>query len=209
MRRTTVLAVAVTVLAVVSLATWAVVAAFAPLAAADAPVSSVPLLHYHNQAEDFPSAGDEFAAALVINDSNLCPQDVVTITLTRDGRTFSFKTTPCQPLSHSPNVPGLQLRDEQQGDPTPDGEELGLFPVLSRTNYDYRYTLRVTFAGRALLTGQIETSMIWNPGSRIYDGTDAFVNTCIDKSYPLYSSNLRLYCFVPGSGFGKATIIRS
>lgn len=58
-------------------------------------------------------------------------------------------------------------------------------------------------SGNYLLTVQIPGRSTWvrwlhayySPPQRDWEGTDDFVNYCIDQTKPIYSLNLRLYCW--------------
>jgi len=60
-----------------------------------------------------------------------------------------------------------------------------------------RLTVRV--AGQRALRRAIRTSVHSRPDRRIFEGTDAFINYCINGNHKLYSYHLRLYCIKPGS----------
>jgi hypothetical protein len=64
---------------------------------------------------------------------------------------------------------------------------------------------------RASANGQFlgESSWLWeneaSSGSIIWQGTDNFVNICINHPYEIRSSGGRLYCVQPGGSFRKVT----
>jgi hypothetical protein len=179
------------------------------------PVNAVagqtPTFKYHNEAEDFHVSTNEFAAAMVLNPpaGNCWLQSAgqLTAVLSGEHRRAVVDLTPCYDLGRFPTLPGLTFENETSS--SAKGWEIGLFaPALNRA-YNYRYSLTVRFGATVLFSGQVFSSRIWSPGERIYQGTDGFVNTCIDKHYTIYSANLRLYCFVPSSGFSTVAIRRS
>lgn len=60
-----------------------------------------------------------------------------------------------------------------------------------------RLHYRVTWNNTTLQHGQFIVYSHHYPAHRVWEGTDAFVNYCIDKTKKLYSENLRLYCTEP------------
>jgi hypothetical protein len=71
-------------------------------------------------------------------------------------------------------------------------------------NQVYRVTIRV--AGRVVRTAQLQNFYSSTPSTRVWQGTDAFVNYCIDTGQTLYSQHLRLYCIRGGSTHRQVTL---
>ena len=59
-------------------------------------------------------------------------------------------------------------------------------------------TYRVLLGSTVVTKGHFWIRVDRYPGYDIYEGTDEFVNTCIDDTYKLHSRDHRLYCYVPG-----------
>lgn len=70
--------------------------------------------------------------------------------------------------------------------------------VTRRTSGQVRVRYRVAVAGALIETGVLSTRVHWYPGHDVYEGTDEFVNYCIDESRTVYSRGGRLYCHWPG-----------
>lgn len=64
----------------------------------------------------------------------------------------------------------------------------------SGANEKFRVTVRVR--GQIVKRGWLSAVWSIDPGEKIWDGTDEFVNDCIDSSKTLYSQNGRLYCWL-------------
>jgi hypothetical protein len=65
-------------------------------------------------------------------------------------------------------------------------------------SYSVRYmTYDVTDGSRALATGRFEVD--YTPAAQIKQGSDAFVNYCIDEAQTIYSQGGVLYCNEPAS----------
>lgn len=56
---------------------------------------------------------------------------------------------------------------------------------------------KVTQAGVSLARGRFRMATISSTGYTIWEGTDAFVNVCINRGFTIYSSGGRLYCETP------------
>lgn len=66
---------------------------------------------------------------------------------------------------------------------------------------------RVHLDGVQLRTGAIRWRSRYTPGRRIWQGTDAFVNYCIEYAKKLRSENLRLYCVRPSEITRTAAVL--
>ena len=64
-------------------------------------------------------------------------------------------------------------------------------------SYDRDYKATVSIAGRRASTRWINASVSVRRAKRIFWETDAYVNYCINRSRPVYSSGGRLYCVRP------------
>ncbi|HEY5197780.1 MAG TPA: hypothetical protein VIJ51_12225 [Solirubrobacteraceae bacterium] len=60
---------------------------------------------------------------------------------------------------------------------------------------------KVVWSGQTLSAGAFTVDTTVVPSSRVYQGTDDFVNYCIDQIQTVYSSDGRLYCIQPGGIF--------
>ena len=60
------------------------------------------------------------------------------------------------------------------------------------------FTITVLRGRLRLKTLRVRASYVDHPDQRVFEGTDAFVNYCINRTKKLYSSHLRLYCIRPG-----------
>lgn len=131
----------------------------------------------------------------------------VTLLLSQKHRTWQVWIDPCGGTWHGHPPHDLLLSND-----TPLSWEnttrIGMISGRGYGNYRARYKLVATSGGRTLLRGSLTVFGAWADGYRIYEGTDGFVNTCIDKNYRLYSSHLRLYCAVKGTGYDQVTIRR-
>lgn len=65
------------------------------------------------------------------------------------------------------------------------------------SNESYDVTVRVN--GHVVSRGSLNAVYFVVPSKRIWEGTDAFVNYCIDGNHTVYSLNNNLYCWDPGS----------
>ena len=72
------------------------------------------------------------------------------------------------------------------------------FEAVGNRNMRNVYRLHVSLGTRSF-HATITASVEHHPTVRIYRGTDAFVNYCIDEGKQIRSSNGRLYCVRPGS----------
>lgn len=70
----------------------------------------------------------------------------------------------------------------------------------------FRYSLSVS--GVSIASGRATITTTYSPALRVWQGTDQFVNICIDKGYRLYSKNLRLYCVIPADRYREAKLVR-
>jgi hypothetical protein len=71
------------------------------------------------------------------------------------------------------------------------------FRLVGHINRGYQMVVRV--GGRVVKYVLMATVYQHTPTTRVYQGTDAFVNYCIDQSHTIYSYNHVLFCRRPGS----------
>jgi hypothetical protein len=64
-------------------------------------------------------------------------------------------------------------------------------------NYSERSPYTVRIGGTVVRRGVISIIHIYYPSQRVFEGTDAFVNFCINDSKMTYSSGGRLFCYRP------------
>jgi len=107
----------------------------------------------------------------------------------------------CRGHGPLPRLPGLSLRGVSSS-----GVGIGFFPDIGPYNYSFTYRMTITLDHRTLFQGHVKTSMFWAPNTRVWQGTDQFVNYCIDHNRPLYSSDLKLYCNDPAVEYGHVEI---
>lgn len=131
-----------------------------------------------------------------------------TVKLTVGTAGGTVAATPCHkfPQQRQP-VADVTILNTSQFDIAAGGIELRLSSVVGRS-YSDTYPLRVSYGTKTLLTGTLHTEGRWSPPQTIWQGTDAFINVCIDQGYTTYSSNLRLYCTVPGTETGNVWITK-
>jgi hypothetical protein len=102
----------------------------------------------------------------------------------------------CQWKSSSVRGKGFVLR----GFPSDNGLSARFVSLLrKRARESLRYT--VSFRGKTLRKGSFKSRTEFDRGKkayRIYEGSDAFVNYCINKFKTIKSSGGRLYCYHPG-----------
>jgi hypothetical protein len=130
----------------------------------------------------------------------------VKLTLALGGHSSTGLVTPCQELTSLPDLSGLMLRIEPRPSSQAQGMDIALIPQLVRKNFSRTFVLSATFDGRTLIRKRVHLAMIWAPAQRIWQNTDQFVNYCIDKLHPVYSSGLRLYCNIPSVLQGSVTV---
>jgi hypothetical protein len=80
---------------------------------------------------------------------------------------------------------------------TPYGLRVARFKELRRRDGQWTYRYRVSFRGRTIRAGRFRVKVRYTPGYRIWEGTDAFVNVCINDLRRIWSSGGRLYCDEP------------
>ena len=86
--------------------------------------------------------------------------------------------------------PVFRLKHDDSGSITVDA--LGTRDAVRRFSYTARLGMTKVASGRFWI--KIEHY----GGYDIYEGTDEFINTCINDTHRLYSRNGRLYCHIPG-----------
>lgn len=69
------------------------------------------------------------------------------------------------------------------------------FQAVGQVNRSYRLTIKV--GRRIVKQGTLTVTYEHIPASRVFEGTDQFVNYCIDQSQTVYSYHLRLFCWLP------------
>jgi hypothetical protein len=72
--------------------------------------------------------------------------------------------------------------------------------------WDYRY--RITALGRTMKTGRFRVITRYRRAYRIWEGTDAFVNVCINDLRRIWSSGGRLYCDEPGFAARRIRLLK-
>lgn len=119
----------------------------------------------------------------------------VTLTATgEDGRRTFRLAHPCGRWQASGRAGGLG--SSRWGGRSRSAAQLAL--GASRKPGNYRYQLVARSGGKVLLRRTLLTSFSRWPARRIWSGTDAFVNYCINENRPIRSSGGRLYCVEPG-----------
>jgi hypothetical protein len=68
------------------------------------------------------------------------------------------------------------------------------------------YAVAVSLNGHEVAHRVLHSTFNFTPSQRVWQGTDAFINYCINQSKQTYSLNLRLYCVRPSSSFGDVTL---
>jgi hypothetical protein len=71
------------------------------------------------------------------------------------------------------------------------------FHDAGNLNRDYRLTVKV--GDRIIHRGWLHSAYFNQPAQRVFQGTDAFVNYCIDQSKTIHSYHLSLFCWRPGN----------
>jgi hypothetical protein len=115
--------------------------------------------------------------------------------LLRSGRTsltLSSRDT-CRPGSWRSRgrTPGVSARPSVSGS----GSSIR-FQAVGQVNRSYRLTIKV--GRRIVKQGTLTVTYEHIPATRVFQGTDQFVNYCIDQSQTVYSYHLRLFCWLPG-----------
>lgn len=183
---------------------------FVPVAASAAARSSWPIVRTTIVPYFDMQNKDELPSAVIVNPpaggcANERPGSIA-LTLRYDGERSIGHLVPCGNLSRLPKLAGLVLRRVPPKDAAAGGIEIGLMPLLSHSNYAHTISLSVTMAGRTLLEQNVRVSMLWDTGARVWEGTDDFINICIDESHTVYSSNLHLYCVIPSTLLGEVRL---
>lgn len=88
----------------------------------------------------------------------------------------------------------------------PGGYELWLSAIAPTNFHRARYKFVVAFNRHALYRGHMTTYYKYTPGYRVYQGTDAFINYCINGEHQTYSANLLLYCNHPSETVASVTL---
>jgi hypothetical protein len=124
----------------------------------------------------------------------------VTITIRSRGRQYrEYEKNACDYHWFGPELPGLKQESATQAPPGQEEERDGLFVISTgRRTATRHYSLTVVHEGQILARKRMAVEVFATPTSLVYEGTDAFVNYCIDGTHKLYSHNLRLYCIRPG-----------
>lgn len=136
-----------------------------------------------------------------------CPQgnnDRVFVHIGKD----TFRAWPCQGRSQgrygrSVNVVDASFEFDQQ-------DNGGAALSLSSFDVDKsgHWPLVVVYNSKTIFRGVVHVKNTYVPGHRIWQGTDAFINVCINNGYKLISEHLRLYCETPDHGTSVTTITR-
>lgn len=80
------------------------------------------------------------------------------------------------------------------------------FRQVGPQSLTFRVTVRVD--GRVIRRGALSEFYSYTPPSRVFQGTDAFMNYCIDQSKTVYSYHLRLFCWRRSSTVQYLTLTR-
>jgi hypothetical protein len=80
--------------------------------------------------------------------------------------------------------------------------------ILNRTNVRRSFTFRFSVGAQVVQRGRIRMHVVTYPSEYIHEGTDDFVNRCINENRQLKSRNLRLYCVIPGGRFVQREVTR-
>lgn len=126
-----------------------------------------------------------------------------TVQLSGYGRTRTLRLADlCGSWSpRSATLPGLRI--------VPDDYKVGAYPALIvKPTKTRRYRVTVSFAGRVVARRILQATYNHYPATRVYEGTDRFVNFCINETKKIYSSNLRLYCLDPPFTYRDITFRR-
>jgi hypothetical protein len=92
---------------------------------------------------------------------------------------------------------GGSRRDWRLGGHRRYGTFYASFEDLFRRTGQRTFSYKARFAGKALASGRFIVKTKRTPGYRIYEGTDAFINVCINDLRTIWSSGGRLYCDEP------------
>jgi hypothetical protein len=130
----------------------------------------------------------------------------VKATITGEHKTTTSIVTPCGVATKLVTFPDLGFTNESLQALSPNEIRLAFFNGYSASNSTQDYRIRIALDGRLLFSGKIEARSVYTPAVRVYQGTDQFVNYCINKNRPTYSSDLRLYCNVPSVNYGVVKI---
>jgi hypothetical protein len=103
-----------------------------------------------------------------------------------------------------PGLPNLSVGTQSASVTTP--ASLDLFTAGGQTA-SHSYTLMARYAG-ATHTFQLVASVTHQPLTLVYEGTDAFVNYCIDDAKRIMSLNHQLYCVRPGFTLRGLTVTK-
>jgi hypothetical protein len=97
------------------------------------------------------------------------------------------------------------LKNSAGGNGRPEYDVSALYLPTNRTN---RYTVTLRQGSAVIKRSLIKVRWINNEGREIYEGTDAFVNVCINGNHKIYSRHLRLYCVVGAYEARKLRVLR-
>lgn len=130
-------------------------------------------------------------------DCELITPTPATVVLRGDGLVRRFRIPDvCGAWSRSsgPQLPSLAISTKSAG--LKAGASL-YAAVVGSQNASHNYTLTAKFAG-VTRTFRLSASVIHQSTMIVYEGTDAFVNYCIDDYKTVMSLNGQLYCVEPG-----------
>jgi hypothetical protein len=113
------------------------------------------------------------------------------ITVTGSGANLRASTTDecSQRWTRRGHIPGVSTTTKRNSS----GSVFSFKP--GKANAKYRLVVRVN--GRIVKRGHLTAVYNHQPANRVWEGTDEFVNYCINDSRPTYSLDLRLYCWNP------------
>ena len=120
----------------------------------------------------------------------------VRVTVRGAGRTRLTATDACgRWRQRSGHRPGLRVGGTHGA--LDDGARLRFAPTSGRTS-TRRYAVTVQWRGRTLARRTVVARVFHQPDRRVWQGTDAFVNYCINRLKRTWSRGGRLFCWRPG-----------
>jgi hypothetical protein len=106
------------------------------------------------------------------------------------------------PSDGEQRLPTLAVYPEPASLTTPASLDIGTTGSQTST---HAYTLTARVGGRTFTSGLV-ASVVSHPTTLVYQGTDAFVNYCIDDYKKVRSLGGRLYCVRPGSTIQRLAV---
>jgi hypothetical protein len=92
-----------------------------------------------------------------------------------------------------PKLPNVEVRDANR-------ERTAAMVIGLRGKHTFarRYRFHVLVGSTVIARRWLLVRQRYHKAYRVWEGTDSFINYCINQGRPIYSSNLRLYCVSPG-----------